>query len=112
MCGGSAAAPKKKFFFRNANCSKKFLNGKPFWKKLKLGDLNKETVVAGTQTHERGSVLLLVAQIHALDHWAITAWTFKAGYHHDFIWCIVIWCIGYIHKMYSDTFGNWKLLVS
>ena len=66
MCGGSAAAPKKNFFFRNANCSKKFLNGKPFWKKLKLGDLNKETVVAGTQTHERGSVLLLVAQFHAL----------------------------------------------
>ena len=44
----------------------KFLNGKPFSKKLKLGDLNKETVVAGTQTHERGSVLLLVAQFHAL----------------------------------------------
>ena len=101
----------QKIFFWNCKLFQKFLELQTIqkkitiWKKIKSG-------AAGTRTHGRGSVPLLVAQIHALDHWAITAWTFKAGYHHDFIWCIVIWCIGYIHKMYSDTFGNWKLLVS
>ena len=37
-------------------------------KKLKLGDLKKESGAAGTQTQNRGNVPLLVAQIHALDH--------------------------------------------
>ena len=50
------------FFFGTANCSENFLNAKPLKNKLKLDNLKKkESGVARTQTHDRGSVPLLVA---------------------------------------------------
>ena len=58
----------QKIFFRTETVLKFFLMANHSEKKLKLGDLKKESGAAGTQTQNRGNVPLLVAQIHALDH--------------------------------------------